>query len=105
MAAQHYGARQPEFAVMSLKPGIGQGWYQQYREEVYPSDFVILEEERPPPRYYDELYARSDEAALEAVKSRRLALALKHRANQTPERLKARAECLRARINLRKGQL
>lgn len=106
MAPGHYGARAPEFAVMSLKPGIGSGWFEKYQGDVYPSDFVVLQgKKRSPPRFYDELYARQDEEALQDIKSIRLSKALKHRADQTPSRLQARQECLKARINLRKGTL
>ncbi|AXH77585.1 MAG: replication initiator protein [Microviridae sp.] len=106
MASEHYGARSPEFAVMSLKPGIGSGWFEKYQADVYPSDFVVLQgKKRSPPRFYDERLAMLDVAALEAIKSRRLSKALKHRADQTPSRLKARQECLQARISLRKGTI
>ena len=106
MAPGHYGARAPEFAVMSLKPGIGSGWFEKYQGDVYSSDFVVLQgKKRSPPRFYDELYARQDEEALQDIKSIRLSKALKYRADQTPSRLQARQECLKARINLRKGTL
>ncbi|AXH78135.1 MAG: replication initiator protein [Microviridae sp.] len=106
MAVEHYGAKSPEFAVMSLKPGIGSGWFEKFQADVYPSDFVVLQgKKRSPPRFYDERLSAQDEAALEAIKSRRLKKALEHRADQTPSRLKARQECLKARINLRKGKL
>ena len=106
MAASHYGTRAPEFAVMSLKPGIGSEWYDRFQGDVFPSDFVVLQgKKRSPPRFYDERLGKSDEDALEAIKSRRLSKALQHRADQTPPRLKARQECLKARINLRKGLL
>jgi len=106
MAAEHYGTRTPEFAVMSLKPGIGSEWFDKFSGDVYPSDFIVLQgKKRSPPRFYDERYARMDEAGLQAIKSRRLQKALEHRADQTPPRLKARMECLQARIRLRKGIL
>lgn len=106
LAADHYGTRISEFACMSLKPGIGAGWYDRFKTDVYPSDFVVLQgKKRPPPRFYDERLREEDEAQLEAIKSRRLLEAQKHRDNQTPARLKVRRECLEARINLRKGSL
>lgn len=106
MAAEHYGSRAPEFAVMSLKPGIGSGWFEKHQEDVYPSDFVVLQgKKRSPPRFYDERLAASDEDSLKLIKARRLSKALQHRADQTPSRLRARELCLTARINLRKGTL
>jgi len=100
MAAVHYGDRAKEFAVMSLKPGIGQGWLDKWKDDVYPSDFVVIQgKKRSPPRYYDE---QLDPFVLEDIKSIRRTKALKYRSEQTPERLKARQACLEARINLRK---
>lgn len=106
MAAGHYGNRAPEFAIMSLKPGIGSGWFEKYQSDVYPSDFLVLQgKKRPPPRFYDELYQRINEQGLQDIKSVRLSKALKHRADQTPDRLKTRLACLEARVNLRKGKI
>lgn len=43
----------PEFISMSSKPGIGNGWYQRYSGDAFPSDFVVIEgQKRPVPRYY-----------------------------------------------------
>lgn len=103
LAAEHYGAREPERAFMSLKPGIGQGWFDKYSSDVYPSDFVVMQgRKRSPPRFYDN---QLDEETLDAIKSRRRIAARKYRSEQTPERLKARKECLEARSNLRKGKI
>lgn len=106
MAAGHYGNRQPEFAIMSLKPGIGSGWFEKYHTDVYPSDFLVLQgKKRAPPRFYDEKYALIDELGMQKVKSLRLSKAMQHRADQKPDRLKARLACLEARVNLRKGKI
>lgn len=103
LASEHYGSRTPEFAVMSLKPGIGQEWFNRFSGDVYPSDFVVLAgKKRAPPRFYDSQLPSEE---LEAVKARRLEAIKRYRADQTPARLKARMECLQARISLRKGKL
>jgi len=106
LAASHYQGRQPEFALMSLKPGIGAGWFEKYSGDVYPSDFVVLKgRKRSPPRFYDDKLEEMDELMLQALKKSRLRKAKQHRSDQTPERLKARADCATARINSRKGIL
>lgn len=103
LADDHYGSRIPEFAVMSLKPGIGQSWFDRFSADVYPSDFIVLNgKKRAPPRFYD---SKLPEKELAAVKERRLTAVQRYKADQTPERLKARMECLQARISLRKGKL
>jgi len=49
----HYGGRQPEFAVMSTRPGIGYGWFQKYESDAFPSAFIVLNGQKyPVPRYY-----------------------------------------------------
>lgn len=101
MAASYYGSRAPEFAVMSLKPGIGSGWFEKFQSDVYPSDFVVLRgKKRSPPRFYDD---QIDPDELKSIKAERLRKALKYRSEQTPSRLQARKECLEARLKLRKG--
>lgn len=48
---------QPEFSLMSLKPGIGAAWLDKYKAEVYPSDSVVVSgRELRPPRYYDKSF-------------------------------------------------
>lgn len=106
LAAEHYGQRQPEFGLMSLKPGIGAGWFNKYSGDVYPSDFLVIRgRKRSPPRYYDNMLEEIDAKMLQVLKKDRLKAAQKHRADQTPSRLKARMEVTQARVNLKKGVL
>lgn len=54
--------RTPEFNKMSLKPGIGSGWFDKFNSDVYPHDYVVMNGKKvKPPRYYDKLYSKSDE--------------------------------------------
>lgn len=93
----------PEFASMSLKPGIGESWFSKFHGDVYPSDFCIVDgERRKPPRYYDKLYlAKFGEDAFKALKLDRVKRALVlGDENRTPERMATREEC--ATINHRR---
>jgi hypothetical protein len=52
---------EPEYNTMSLKPGIGTGWYKKYKNDVYPHDFVEMRGKKlKPPKYYDQLYAKEN---------------------------------------------
>lgn len=56
-----YGDKEPEFALMSRRPGIGAGWIEKFGAEVYPRDSVIVRgREVKPPRYYDERWLKRD---------------------------------------------
>lgn len=96
--------RVPEFAHMSLKPGIGANWLAQYHSDVYPHDRVIVNGRAcKPPRYYDKrydkLYNNSINFELDDVKFKRLEEALKHIDDNSPERLKAREQVAIARLS------
>jgi len=81
----------PEFITMSNKPGLGGEWYDRFKGDAFPSDFVIVEgERRSIPRYYTKkLVAESALAAL-VVKGARAARANRQADNNTPDRLAVR---------------
>lgn len=68
MADQHYEEvnfstgeiikRRPEFNKMSLKPGIGADWYEKFKDDVYPHDYVVVNGKKcRPPKFYDRKFA------------------------------------------------
>lgn len=60
IAEEHYNGRLPEYTNMSLKPGIGQTYFEKYSEEIYNRDFVIIRDgiKAKVPRYFDSIYDR-----------------------------------------------
>lgn len=81
----------PEFALMSTRPGIGASFYNRYREQLANHDHSMrLGKKQKLPRYYDKLREREDAKGLDRAKNKRIINARKHRANNTPERLKVR---------------
>lgn len=43
----------PEFLLSSRKPGLGASWFDAFKSDVFPSDFIVINGERfPVPRYY-----------------------------------------------------
>lgn len=81
----------PEFTLMSLKPGIGAQWFEDYQSDIYPSDEIIHNGSRfKVPSYYDQLMKRKDPDYIENLKEARRLKAVEHAHNNTPERLKVR---------------
>lgn len=90
---------QNEYASMSKKPAIGATWQAKYDSDLYPSDFIIIEGRKCPiPAYYDRLKERVSPEALEKIKLQRIRNAIKHKPNNTPERLAVRKIVLQAKL-------
>lgn len=87
VAESHYHGRLPEYTNMSLKPGIGQSFFEKYSEEIYERDFVIIRDgiKAKVPRYFDDIYDRyyGDGSFDLTVKPRR-ALSSNLRFNKVP---------------------
>lgn len=98
-AEKHYGGRLPEYVTMSLKPAIGNDWYERFSDDVFPSDFVVLRGRKlTPPKFYAGKLEKEDEEAFKKVKRRRVARAKKHADNSTPERLRVRQEVQESKL-------
>lgn len=51
----------PEYTTMSRRPGIGKKWFDQFRSDVYPKDFITINGKKVrPPKYYDKLFEDSN---------------------------------------------
>lgn len=88
-----------EFTNMSLKPGIGSEYYEKYKKEIWVTDSIAYKgQEIPPPKYYSNKYEISDPEEYEVIKTKRVESALKHKADQTVERLNAREKVQLSKI-------
>lgn len=57
-AAEHYKGREPEFLVMSRRPGIGTAYFDKYHTEMYTHDNLIVNGVATSiPRFFDNKYA------------------------------------------------
>lgn len=86
---------EPEYATMSRgrdgKRGIGHEWYQKYKSDCYPSNYLIKDGSKIPiPNYYDKLLEEEDEVLYKQIKMDRELAIVKHSEDLTPERLKQR---------------
>lgn len=94
---------EPEFAIMSRRPGIGAGFLDRYQAELYPSDHAILDARKAKlPRYYDDRLEAIHPALHASVKAKRLRRAHQLAEQVTPERLLARATIKKASLNKRR---
>lgn len=95
---------EPEFATMSMKPGIGSTWFDKYEGDVFPHDFVVIDGKKTVvPHYYKKKLKAREQGDPEAliprdafyeIGQRRRAIARSRRADLTPERLAVKEECL-----------
>lgn len=96
---------EPEFGHMSLKPGIGATFVREYTDDIYNFDKVIINgKECKPPKYYDKLLQRHHNWAFEEIKEDRELEGIKHRADNTDERLNVKRIVTEAAIKqLKRG--
>lgn len=95
----------PEFCHMSLKPGIGAGWYEKFVSDVFPCGRLVFGGvETTPPVYYTRKFKKShgdSDAYAELVRSREV-FAKSRAVDSTDERLGVREQVERARVSLLK---
>lgn len=89
----------PEFARMSLRPGIASAWFEKFQGDVSTFDYVVHEGKKfSVPKYYDRLLERSDPDLLASWKEDRELRALPFRPDGSPDRLLVRETVEAARL-------
>nr|AVQ10279.1 replication protein VP4 [Gokushovirinae environmental samples] len=98
---------EPEFNQMSRDQGIGHHWYQQYKTDVYPHDYLVLKNGRKiqPPRYYDNLYKKIHPQQWEQIIADRQERAKQHWQEQKPSRLAVRETIAQAQLKMLKRKI
>lgn len=96
----------PEFARMSLKPGIGATWFQKFHRDVYPHDYVVTNgHEAKPPRYYDKLLGKMNPFEKDYLEVGRNARAQQCLEDGSPERLEVRRVVAEAALKQKQRRL
>lgn len=96
----------PEYAAMSLKPGIGAAWFDKYQRDVFPHDFVVSEGvKQRVPKLYDRLAKRSDLVDTDQVEYARQLRAKKADADNTDQRRRDREQVHLAKVATLKRNL
>lgn len=99
---------EPEFCHMSLKPGIGATWFEKYKSEVFPNDYVVIGGVKcKPPKYYKDLLRNVSALECDDVEYARAVLASKPEfvADNTADRLAVREVVTRARLSFKSRDL
>lgn len=93
---------EPEYIAMSRRPGIARGWYELYKSDIYPKDFVTSNGKKfLPPKYYDKIFDIEYPEMMKKIKKIRLKRLKKDDNNNTWQRLKVRKECTAARLKVK----
>lgn len=102
MAAAHYGDRVPEFARMSLKPGIGAEWFEKFGwSDVLPDGQVVVNGRKSAaPRFYRERlkFYWPDRAEKQAMERHAAITNARWFEDNAPDRLCAKEAVKRAAI-------
>lgn len=94
-----------EFALMSRRPGIGKGWYENYYKDT-DKDFILVNRKKVKiPKYYDSLREQFDEEFYENTKHKRRLQAAKHKSDNTPIRLQQKETVQKAKVDLLKRNI
>jgi hypothetical protein len=94
----YYMGLRPEFITMSN--GIGQSWFEEFKKDVYPGDFIVLRGKKMRvPKYYDQLLERFDKQQLLKFKVNRKLSAKEHEEDNTLRRLDVRERVKKAQIS------
>lgn len=102
-AEAHYGGRKPEYTTMSRRPGIGKGWFDRWKFDVYPRDLMVLRGRQVrPPKYYDRQFEIAYPSDWAIVRRKRKRSGIMFRALEPETRLSIREEIHTLRFNLLK---
>lgn len=97
---------EPEFALMSRRPGLGRSWLDKFATDVYPHDFTVVNNmQLKPPKYYDTIFEKDNPSTIETIKAARRASAKKALYNNSLARLNERGNFRKEKIKNLKREL
>jgi hypothetical protein len=92
--------QEKEFVLMSRKPGIGADWIKLYKKDTNKDFITIRGKKMKLPKYYDNYLETLSEDDFHERKKERKKQALKHKENNTWERLEVRKHCQEQKLKL-----
>jgi len=93
---------EPEFLVMSLKPGIGSLFYDQFKSDMFPHDIMVMSNGGvvKPPRYYLKLLRRSNPSQYDSIMAERLIFQAQNARENKRVRLRAKEIVQKAKAKM-----
>lgn len=89
----------PEYTTMSRAGGLGRGWYDKFKLDVYPRDSRVIKGlDTKPPKFYDGLYEAESPELFTSIKLDRMVNASARREDNTEERLFVREKVKLAQL-------
>lgn len=96
----------PEFVLMSRRPGLGSQWYEKFKTDAFPSDFLIHQEKKfGVPRYYFNKLQKENLPVYTEVRGRRRFNLQQSLASRHPDRLDAKRAILISKQSLKKRSI
>lgn len=96
---------EPEFALMSRRPGIGKKWFDKYYRDTN-KDFITVNKQKVKiPKYYDTLREKFDGEFFEGIKHERRRKAAQNKGDNTQTRLAQKEQVTKAKTNLLKRSI
>ena len=97
---------QQEYTTMSRRPGIATEWFNQFKKEIYPDDFIVINGQKmPPPKFYQYLYELDEKNDIKSVKKRRKTLSIRRKDDNTYDRLLTREKIAQAKLKHKQRKL
>lgn len=94
---------QPEFCVQSRRPGIGAAWFEKWKSDAFPSDFLIVDgRKHSVPSYYFKKLAEEEQSKF---KRERKWKSHARKSDNTSERLRVREQVKISNISRLKREL
>lgn len=98
--------RSKEFVRMSLKPGIGRGFFDKWKSDMFPNDYVVLNGKKmKPPRYYTKLLDKFDGDMYDWLQYKREIEARPRLSDNSADRLEVKEVVAEAKVKLLKREL
>lgn len=96
----------PEYTTMSRRPPIAKEWFDKFKDDVYPKDFVTMRGQKlKPPKFYDKELEKIHEKEYLKIKGKRIKNAKENKSDNTIDRLLTKETVKKSQIKTLKRTL